>query len=250
MQFLRKCLSLISFLRVPHLKLIRRRKSWASSSVNVRLGPSFSRSATTATEWQRQKKIGCRGPIKNSVYLRYRGGSRRTLIYVRRCNICAACAKRRRRGDEGGRPCRVSPSCSLPTVAKERCCVSPFPSHTKPRFSYVVSTSVRQALPPTPSPSTRREREPPPLYGSAGGGGGVVSWPPWRAALSTYSHPRLTSSPSPLRFLFSLFPTWPHAPSIFLPPTLSRSPSFSLLDMLPASVYPDFSPTHSPHRPP
>ena len=114
----------------------------------------------------------------------------------------------------------------------------------------VVSTLVRQGIPANPSPPTRREREPPPLYGSAGGGGGVVSWPPWRAALSTYSHPRLTSSPSPLRFLFSLFPTWPHVPSVFLPPPLSRSPSFSVLDVLPASVYPDFSPTHSPHRPP
>ena len=40
----------------------------------------------------------------------------------------------------------------------------------------------------------KRQRKPPPLYGSASGGGGVVSWPPWRAALSTYSHPRLTST--------------------------------------------------------
>lgn len=31
----------------------------------------------------------------------------------------------------------------------------------------------------------------PPLYGSTSGGSGVVSWPPWRAALSTYSHPQL-----------------------------------------------------------
>lgn len=110
--------------------------------------------------------------------------------------------------------------------------------------------SGEASIPANPSPPTRREREPPPLYGSAGGGGGVVSWPPWRAALSTYSHPRLTSSPSPLRFLFSLFPTWPHAPTIFLPPLFSRTLSFSLLDVLAASVYPDFSPTHSPHRPP
>lgn len=122
----------------------------------------------------------------------------------------------------------MSPSCSLPTVAKERGCVSLPPPHTKPRFSCVVSTPVRQAPPPTPSPSTRREREPPPLYGSAGGGSGVVSWPPWRAALSTYSHPQLTSSPSPLRFLFSLFPTWPHAPHDLSPSdTLALSVLFS-----------------------
>lgn len=33
-----------------------------------------------------------------------------------------------------------------------------------------------------------------PLYGSAGGGSGVVSWPPRRAALSTYSHPPHSTS--------------------------------------------------------
>lgn len=62
---------------------------------------------------------------------------------------------------------------------------------------------------------TERERErenPRPFTGSGGGGGGgVVSWPPWRAALSTYSHPRLASSPPP-----PCLPRHPYLPT-FLP---------------------------------
>lgn len=62
---------------------------------------------------------------------------------------------------------------------------------------------------------TERERErenPRPFTGSGGGGGGgVVSWPPWRAALSTYSYPRLASSPPP-----PCLPRHPYLPT-FLP---------------------------------
>lgn len=189
-------------------------------------------------------------------------------MYVRRCNICAACAKRRQRSEEGGRPRRVSPSCLLPRLRRSE--ASP-PTLDHPAFP--VSSLPLLKLPLTPRPAAgraseetsgrkrdgekererrEREREPPPLYGSAGGGGGVVSWPPWRAALSTYSHPRLTSSPSLLRFLSSLSDlASPLSLAVFFSPVaLSRAPSSSLLDALAASVYPAFSPAHSPHRPP
>lgn len=130
--------------------------------------------------------------------------------------------------------------------------LSPPHPTTKPRFSCVVSTPVRQAVPANPlATDSERERTPAPLR---------VCWR-WRrcrilasvarrsidvqppsAHLLTFSTPFPILSLSDLasRSLGGLLPT----------ARLSRSPSFSPVDMLPASVYPDFSPTHSPHRPP
>lgn len=91
--------------------------------------------------------------------IRYREGSRRTLIYVRRCNICA---KRRRRSEEGGRPCRVSPSYFLPTVAKERGCTSLSPHPTRnPAFPVSSLPWWGKQLSANPSSPIRRERENP-----------------------------------------------------------------------------------------
>lgn len=59
----------------------------------------------------------------------------------------------------------MSPSCSLPTVAKERGCVSPPHPHTKPRFSCVVSTSLRQASPLTPRHPLGERENPRPFTG-------------------------------------------------------------------------------------
>lgn len=180
----------------------------------------------------------------------YHEGSRRTLIYVRRCNICAACAKRKRRSEEGGRPCQVSPSYFLPTVAKERGWVSPSTLHETPLFLCRLYPGEASS-PATPRhPFEERERTPAPLR---------VCWR-WRrcrilASVARRSidvqppsaHLLTFSTPFPILSLSDLASC-----SLDLPPSdiLARSPSFSLLDLLPASVYPDFSPTHSLHRPP
>lgn len=69
-------------------------------------------------------------------------------MYVRRCNICAACAKRRQRSEEGGRPRRVSPSCLLPRLRRSE--ASP-PNPRSPRFSCVVSAPVEVPVNPSPT---------------------------------------------------------------------------------------------------
>lgn len=92
-------------------------------------------------------------------------------MYVRRCNICAVCAKRRQRSEEAGRSRRVSPSCSLPTVAKERGCALSFHLARARIPAFPVSSLLlvrRVSLSPRHPPVERkrekeREKTPAPL---------------------------------------------------------------------------------------
>lgn len=149
-------------------------------------------------------------------------------MYVRRCNICAACAKRRQRSEEGGRPRRVSPSCLLPRLRRSE--ASP-PIPGLPAFPVSSLPLLRSPLTPRPPGNrvseggcgrkrdgqTERERENPRpftdlLAVAAVSYLGLRGAPLYRRTATLGSPPHLLYSVS-----YPLFPTWPHR-------SLARSP--------------------------
>lgn len=214
------------------------------SSVNVRLGPSFSWSTTTVTEWQGQKKIGRRRPIKNSVYPVPRRQS--TLIHVVGVTSVPPVQKGsdEARKEEDLAECLRRAPC--PRLRRsEAASLSPHPTRNP---AFPVSSLPRWGKHPRQPPRhPLGERENPrPFTGllavAAVSYLGLRGAPLYRRTATLSSPPHLLHSVSySLSFRLGLT-----LPTIFLPPIFSRSPSFSPLDVLPASVYPDFSPTHSP----
>lgn len=140
----------------------------------------------------------------------------------------------------------MSPSCSLPTVAKELRLSPPTPHETPLFLCRLYPGEASTPANPLAIHSERERENPRPFTGllavAAVSYLGLRGAPLYRRTATLSSPPHLLHSVSySLSFRLGLT-----LPTIFLPPILSRSPSFSPLDVLPASVYPDFSPTHSP----
>ena len=117
------------------------------------------------------------------------------------CNICRVAKRRsdrRRRIDEESEQRSARILSLWRAFSKGRSTGAFSPSrraflHSHPsRRAHATRRPKRKGK--VPIGETETGENPRPFTGSAGGGGGVVSWPPWRAALSTYSHPRLASS--------------------------------------------------------